>query len=265
MKRLVALLFAVLVVAALATSVLADDPLADLSGLAQQEQANPHLQGGSAATTMGDIATVPTSAEVQAEIDALAGETEQDRIAAYTAQLQSQLTAHPQDVQTLARLGTALALGGDMARARTYLEQAISLEPGAQSLYDSLASAISQADPGIKVYVEGKAVSFDVQPLIRGGRTLVPIRKVAEALGAQVSWDAGTATATVLLGTQVVLVTKDSTTARVNGQVVTLDVPATIVDGRTLLPLRFVSESLGKKVDWHPGAAGSAVISIVDP
>jgi len=263
-KATLALMLSRLLVAALAVPALADDPLGDLSNLAAQEQASPHIQGNTAATAMTDLTALPGTAEVQAEIDAQAGAAESDRITAYLSTLQGQLQSQPGNVDLQAKLGIALVLGGNMAQARTALEAALAQAPGAQSLYGDLATSISSVDPGIKVYVNGRQTPFDVLPVIVSGRTLVPIRAVAEQLGAQVGWDPATFTATITLGAQIVQVTKDSTTALVNGQPVALDVAATITDGRTLLPLRFVSESLGEQVDWHPGSGGSAVISIVD-
>jgi hypothetical protein len=139
------------------------------------------------------------------------------------------------------------------------------MAPGAQSLYDALAQSFATQDPGLKVYVAGDPVSFDVPPVIVSGRTLVPIRFVVEKMGGTVSWDEATKTVTVELGGTKVEVVRDSTSGKVNGQPVTLDVRATIMNGRTMVPLRFISESLNKKVDYHAASVqGTAVISIVE-
>lgn len=257
-------LSAILVGLMLAPALAEDDPFAALDALAKAEMAQPQVKADSAATTGASLDTAPDQQEVLADIDTENGATESDRIQSYAAKLKTQLNSDPKNADTLARLGIALNLGGKPDTARGYLEQAVVLQPGAQSLYDELASSISAVDTGIKVYVNGKQTTFDQQPVVVNGRTLVPIRAVAEQLGAKVSWNADTATATVQVGANVVEVAKDSTDALVNGNHVTLDVAATIMNGRTLLPLRFVSESLGEQVGWHP-ADNASVVSITDP
>ena len=86
---------------------------------------------------------------------------------------------------------------------------------------------------------------MDVAPVILGNRTMVPLRFIAEALGAEVSWDVETRTATVNL---------DDTTLYVTiGELAPgMDVPAEIINERTMVPLRYISESLGAVVDWDP-------------
>jgi len=100
--------------------------------------------------------------------------------------------------------------------------------------------------------VDGKRATLDSPPIIREGRTLLPIRAVIEALGGSVAWDAIQRKATVTLGTHTVEVWIGSRQARVDGVNVALDVAAIIVNSRTLLPLRFVAENLGCTVTWDP-------------
>jgi hypothetical protein len=93
-------------------------------------------------------------------------------------------------------------------------------------------------------------MSFDVAPVLTGGRVLVPFREIAEAIGAKVGWDQKRQTVTVVSpGGQVKLVIGQKSAYR-NGGKVTLDVPAQIVKGRTMVPLRLISEALGAEVDW---------------
>lgn len=132
------------------------------------------------------------------------------------------------------------------------MEEAVALEPTETAMYDRLGEMYEESGQGegVKVFVKGRKVTFDVPPAIIGDRTMVPVRAVAEALGAEVAWDGTTRTVTVVKGGTVVLIPVGSPTAEVNGTPVTLDVPAVIVGNRALIPLRFVSESLGAVVDW---------------
>jgi photosystem II stability/assembly factor-like uncharacterized protein len=100
--------------------------------------------------------------------------------------------------------------------------------------------------------VDGRHATLDSPPIIREGRTLLPIRAVIEALGGSVDWDGVRRKATVTLGVHTVEVWIGSTEARVDGMDVALDVAAMIVNSRTLLPLRFVAENLGCTVTWDP-------------
>ena len=112
----------------------------------------------------------------------------------------------------------------------------------------------SNNDSGINnpfsVVFDGKKMSFDVEPVIRNGRALVPFRAIFEELGADVSWNAETDTATATKGEITIDIVVDSDTAFVNGEPVILDTTAEIVLGRTMVPLRFISESMNCIVSY---------------
>jgi len=116
------------------------------------------------------------------------------------------------------------------------------------------------ADDGIKVTIDGKAQTYDVMPVIVDSRTLVPMRGIFEALGAEIAWDDATKTVTGKKGDVTVELQIGNTVAKLNGKDITLDVPATIVSDRTMVPVRFISESLGCSVDWI-GDTKTVVIS----
>ncbi len=101
------------------------------------------------------------------------------------------------------------------------------------------------------VILDGQELTFDVPPIIEDGRTLVPLRAVFEAMGAEVSWDQETRTAIGVRGDTTVCLPIGSTEPTINGVVYELDVPGKIVDGRTLAPLRFVGEAFGGEVGWN--------------
>ena len=123
------------------------------------------------------------------------------------------------------------------------------------NVIDPGVGAIGRRPPGdIWVYLDGRQMTFDITPQIINGRTLVPLRGVFEALGASVVWDAGTQTVAAAKGDIEIRLTIGNTSPTVSGKVVEIDQPGIIVNGRTLVPLRFVGEALGVRVDWDEDA-----------
>ena len=104
-------------------------------------------------------------------------------------------------------------------------------------------------DP-IRVYLDGRALTFDVPPQLINDRTMVPLRTIFEAMGAKVDWDGDTETVTGTKDSTIVILKIGNTSPTINGNVVTIDQPGVIIDGRTLAPLRFVAEAFGGSVDW---------------
>ena len=107
----------------------------------------------------------------------------------------------------------------------------------------------SAAD-GYSVYVNGYRLEFDQQPINIEGYTLVPLRGIFEALGAAVTWDSATNTAIAVKNGVTVSVQTDSAVLYRNGKPIMLDVPAQLIGGRTLVPVRAISEAFGAAVDW---------------
>lgn len=102
----------------------------------------------------------------------------------------------------------------------------------------------------VALVINGSPVRADVPPRIISGRTLVPIRIVSENLGARVDWDPADRSVAIQRGQRRVHLTVGEPEAYIDQQAVTLDVPPVILDGRTMVPLRFVGEALGAHVDW---------------
>jgi len=108
------------------------------------------------------------------------------------------------------------------------------------------------ANTEIRVTLNGAEIQFDVPPQMIDSRTMVPLRAIFYALGAEVAWDGGTQTITATRGDVIVVMQVGNPVITVNGNSVTLDVPPLIIDGRTLVPARAVAESFGVDVQWNP-------------
>lgn len=100
--------------------------------------------------------------------------------------------------------------------------------------------------------VNEETIELDAAPFIFKGRTMVPLRFIGEKLYAKVSYDPATKTATFTRGNTVVIVKIGSPTANVDGKEVKFDPPATIKDGRTFVPVRFIADAFGAKTTWEP-------------
>lgn len=109
----------------------------------------------------------------------------------------------------------------------------------------------TSAATNISIYLDGTKQSYSNKALIKNGSTLVPLRGIFESLGATVNWNQTTKTIDAKKGNTTVWLKIGSKTTKVNGKNVSIAVPAQVVNGSTLVPLRFISEALGAKVDWN--------------
>jgi inhibitor of cysteine peptidase len=124
---------------------------------------------------------------------------------------------------------------------KTRLKNAVVLYVG--STQALVKNSEVQIDPG----------STDVKPVVKNGRTLVPVRFISESLGAKVDWKAGSSTVIVSLNGKVVEMVIGSPTMKVGKVSAALDTPAEIIGNRTFIPLRKLVEALGKKVFYDRG------------
>ena len=108
------------------------------------------------------------------------------------------------------------------------------------------------ADAGdVGIYIDGATVYFpDVKPYISNDRTFVPVRFISEQLGASVSWNNDTGEVIINRGDDSIKLVIGSTEVIKNGVLSSMDTVPMITDGRTMVPLRFVSEQLGAVVSW---------------
>ena len=112
-----------------------------------------------------------------------------------------------------------------------------------------LATVAFAAD--ITVTLNGEAIDFaDQAPEIVEGRTLVPLRAIFEALGASVEWDQATKTVTSSMDDVTIKLTIGDNTLYRNGEAKVLDVPAQILNSRTMVPARAIAEAYGVDVQW---------------
>lgn len=139
-----------------------------------------------------------------------------------------------------------------------------------QEMFDQIFGSLEQNEQGegIHIYIDGAPVEFpDAKPQIVNDRTMVPVRFIAEQLGAQVNYstDNGQDTATIKKGDMDIVLIAGDQNARVNGINYVLDVPATIIDDRMMVPFRFIFERFGINVDYQErqNASGQTVSMIL--
>lgn len=154
-----------------------------------------------------------------------------------------------------------IAQGKSISEIKEILLKQMEEEQTGNNKNGSSGTVTGPASKKIVVYIDKKNASYsvdgtwtniplDTAPVIMGGRTMVPLRGVVDALGATLEWRPATRQVLVKLDGKTVLLTIGSKKAIVNGKETMLDVPPCIANGRTLIPLRFVSEGLGLKVSW---------------
>lgn len=103
-----------------------------------------------------------------------------------------------------------------------------------------------------RLFVQGRTLEYDVPPVIIEGRTLVPVRVITEELGAEVDWEADTETIIIERDETIITFALDDTTVYVNGEEQEIDVPSQLINDRTMVPLRFISEVFDESVSYIP-------------
>lgn len=123
-------------------------------------------------------------------------------------------------------------------------------------LLAGLHTQTAQAAASVKVQVNDSLVSFpDAQPFIDDANVLqIPLRSLTEKLGYQVDWsmENGVVKVTLTNNKQTIALQTGDSNALVNGKAVTMDSPAQFLQGRVYLPLRFISETFGYRIQWDP-------------
>lgn len=113
-----------------------------------------------------------------------------------------------------------------------------------------LSAAMMASASAVDLYVDSVKLEPDVPPTVVDGHTLVPLRSIFDALGAELQWDNTTKIAAGSRGDSTIAIQIDSPAALVNGEEKILEAPAQIVNGSTMVPARFVAEGLNCIVKW---------------
>ncbi|MGZ4032801.1 MAG: ABC transporter substrate-binding protein [Tumebacillaceae bacterium] len=128
------------------------------------------------------------------------------------------------------------------------------------------ASAATTTAAKMNINIDGVYQHYDVDPFVKNDRTLVPLRGIFESLGVTVTWTPDKPLLIVATkGSTTITMTMNSNVAYINGQKVTLDVPATVKNDRTFVPVRFISEAMGADVTWDAPTNDVNIISGVYP
>lgn len=101
-----------------------------------------------------------------------------------------------------------------------------------------------------KITINGETVASDVAPMLMDGWFMVPFSAVGRQVGADVLWDPEARSVQLYYRDKEIVVSIGETNARVNGQLRTMDVPATIIQGRTMVTSGFMADCIGATVDW---------------
>lgn len=135
----------------------------------------------------------------------------------------------------------------------------------------SLSNIVFAADNEISVNVNGAVVEFDQPPVVEDGRTLIPFRAVLEKMGIDVQWDLENKMVICMNEEITVSLTVGETEMSVfyadeniEDEVITLDVPAKIENGRTLVPIRAIAESFDADVIWDEDTRTISIITELD-
>lgn len=174
------------------------------------------------------LAALPAASAVQPQLE--------QQITKLLEQLQQQEKAKytPEELQALAEISTTLA-NITTVDTSSASGSAVTIRP---------ISAENVLSPNI-------FIKFDVPPVIINGQAYLPIRSISESFGAAVDWDQESLTVTVSTEYATITSRINNTTAYIDGEPTQIDGPSLLLAGKTYVPLRFISESLGLQVDWH--------------
>lgn len=154
---------------------------------------------------------------------------------------------------------------GKTPEMESLLRDLLSLAPGDPEPYQELGKIFrNRGEKTPKVFCDGNELKPDVPPVIKEGRTLIPVRAITEALGATVRWNEKERTVLISKGDITIQLQVENRVAIVNGAQVELDVPAENISNRVFVPLRFISQALKAKVGYYPEGQVIAITQEAD-
>ncbi len=199
-------------------------------------------------------------------------------LASVTGQTADQIQQQLSDGKTLSQLAQGLdqsalataiqqAMTGDIQQRATQMAERLVSgqmpdQPGANSQdrgqsgsTNGIVLKIGSASMSVKGIAQDIDPGYQTSPVIINGRTFVPIRAIIESLGGKVDWSASDQKITITLNNTPIVLNIGNKSGTVNGAAKALDdAPFISATGRTMLPLRFVTENLGHNVAWDNAA-----------
>ncbi|MGG6309440.1 copper amine oxidase N-terminal domain-containing protein [Paenibacillus macerans] len=170
-----------------------------------------------------------------------------------TDEMKAELTQIKEDAAALSKAADLLEQEGNVTDAVYLQEEAVLADFTNIESYKKLGKLYDKlGKKGVKLFVNGEQPTTDVAPIVQDGSTLVPFRAISEALQAEVAYNPADKSITVTKDGVTLKLIINSKTAYVNGETQTLDTAATVVDGSTVVPVRFVSEAFEAIVKWEP-------------
>ena len=203
---------------------------------------------GSITATSGNTFTVTLPAAAGGS-----GSTSYLMVKNASGQVVRQIKLEPGSTSTYSLANLGLPTGGYYSYLKTVNQS------GGLSASIPQFMTVNHEPNNIQVYIGGEKQSYEQPPVNSNGNVLVPLRAIFESLGATVEWDSSTQTVTATKEGRTVVLTIGSKTAYINGAAVTLSAEPQLVNGYTMVPVRFVSEAFGGEVEWN-GEASSVVV-----
>lgn len=203
---------------------------------------------GSITAMSGNIFTVTLPAAASGS-----GSTSYLMVKNASGQVVRQIKLEPGSTSTYSLANLGLPTGGYYSYLKTVNQS------GGLSASIPQFMTVNHEPNNIQVYIGGEKQSYEQPPVNSNGNVLVPLRAIFESLGATVEWDSSTQTVTATKEGRTVVLTIGSKTAYINGVPVTLSAEPQLVNGYTMVPVRFVSEAFGGEVEWN-GEASSVVV-----
>lgn len=172
-----------------------------------------------------------------------------------TDEMKAELTQIKEEAAALSKAADLLEQEGSVTDAVYLQEEAVLADFTNIESYKKLGKLYDKlGKKGVKLFVNGEQPTTDVAPVVQDGSTLVPFRAISEALQAEVAYNPADKSITVTKDGVTLKLIINSKTAYVNGEQQTLDAPATVINGSTVVPVRFISEAFEAVVQWEPSS-----------